>query len=342
MDVAFCHHLSLSYIGGGEKWLLNLSRELSQRGHNVSIHALPFKLKGLSDPNQIKQLGSIKYEEKFFHKVDADVAYITYHPLSFLNYWTTAPRIAGIHAQVYNANLVKKDYGILPNLAKLANDIVGKYDLKTFNAIHILTPDKLNINRKTYVIPNFVDASFYKPTPKPEEFTVTYASRKVWQKGYDIFNKVKLLLRNKVVFQESNNVPENDMPKFYSDSHVTLAPARVDTFGLSLVESLMCGTPVITSSILAHKRLNAKLFYADTPTSIAMEVMNLKKLWQYNREKYNHLSLRGRQSVLGYDKPIVVDKIENMLREVASAKCARPEVQVNLQSTEKHFVSIPA
>jgi glycosyltransferase involved in cell wall biosynthesis len=214
--------------------------------------------------------------------------------------------------------LLRANYGILPNLAKIANDLVGKLDLKTFNAIHTLTPDSTNFTRPTYVIPNFVDSTFYKPSKKPEEFTVTYTSRKVWQKGYDIFNQVKLLLRHKVKFTESNNIPEKDMPQFYSNAHVTLAPARVDTFGLSLVESLMCGTPVITSSILPHKRLNAKLIYADTPFSISREVLNLKKFWEYDRAKYSQLSLRGRQSVLNYDKPIIVDHIEKMLREVAS------------------------
>jgi glycosyltransferase involved in cell wall biosynthesis len=211
---------------------------------------------------------------------------------------------------------MKANYGLLPNLAKIANDIFGKYDLKTFDAVHVLTGTSKS-TRPTYVIPNFVDSTFYKPSPKPKEFTVAYASRKVWQKGYDIYNQMKTLLHNKVHFKETNNVSNSDMPQFYSDAHVLISPARVDTFGLAIVESLMCGTPVITSSILPHKRLNAKLIYADTPVTIAREILNLKKLWEYDREKYNQLCLRGRQSVLAYDKPHIVDSIESMFKQVA-------------------------
>ena len=42
IKVSFGHHLSLSYRGGGEKWLTQLANELIERGHEVEIKCLPF------------------------------------------------------------------------------------------------------------------------------------------------------------------------------------------------------------------------------------------------------------------------------------------------------------
>ena len=318
MDIAFCHHLSLSYNGGGEKWLINLSKELVKRGHSISIHCLPFTLKDKKCISNT-QLGSIPYTEKLFHNIHADVSYVTYNPLSFLNFHIHGKKIAGFHTQTYEQKTFNHQYGFLPSIAKLANDIFGSQDIKRFNAIHRLTPNTYTSPQiSTYIIPNYVDSTIYKPSKKPEEFTVTYASRKVWQKGYDIYRLAKQALKSKVNFQESGSIPERDMPHFLSQGHVTIAPSRVDTFGLSLVESLMCGTPVITTSILPHKRLNAKLFYADTPLTITNQILKLKTLFETDTKTYNALCATCRSSVMQYDKLQIVNQLESMFKEVAS------------------------
>ena len=46
MHIAFGHHLSLAYYSGGEKWVISLAKELTNRGHDVEIYALPFLLDG--------------------------------------------------------------------------------------------------------------------------------------------------------------------------------------------------------------------------------------------------------------------------------------------------------
>jgi len=88
MRIAFCHHLSLSYFGGGEKWLISVSKELAKRGHDVEIYALPFKLEGKSKVDPKEYLEDIPYKEALRHKVKADLVYVTYNPLSWLNFET--------------------------------------------------------------------------------------------------------------------------------------------------------------------------------------------------------------------------------------------------------------
>lgn len=43
------------------------------------------------------------------------------------------------------------------------------------------------------------------------------------------------------------NLPQKDLPAFYSSADLSVVPSRVEPFGLVAVEALACGTPVIAS-----------------------------------------------------------------------------------------------
>src|SRR6056297_162541 len=43
------------------------------------------------------------------------------------------------------------------------------------------------------------------------------------------------------------NLPQNELPAFYSSADLSIVPSRVEPFGLVAVEALACGTPVIAS-----------------------------------------------------------------------------------------------
>lgn len=315
MKIAFGHHLSLAYMGGGEKWLLQLAEELSRRGHEVEIRSLPLTLPdGRKLPIRLPE--GVGYREGFFHDLtDADVSYVTYHPLNWLSFKTRRPRIAGIHSHCYWQPLALR-YGALPNLANLMNRLTSKRELGRFDAVHMVTDAYGVAHDRVYHIPNFVDSRFYHPSkPKADEFTVAYASRKVWQKGYDLFLKVSDRLRGRVRFVETRNTPEASMPEFYSSSHATIVPARVDTFGLTIVESMLCGTPVVSSGLPAHRALRLPISFASTPEGYEKEILRFKSIWE--GDGYGELSENCRLQAMRYDKRRIVDRIEEMFFEVS-------------------------
>ena len=316
MKISFAHHLSLSYFGGGEKWIIQTAKELVKRGHDVEIFSLPFLLDGKPKINPKEELDGISYTESLHHNIDADVVYITYNPLSWLNFKTSTPRIAGIHAHSYWQN-VHPNYGTLPNIANIVNKFTSYFELRRFNAIHTVT-NVYPINHPTvYNIPNFVDSEFFKPINKKDDnFTVSFASRMVWQKGWDVYNHIKKRLEKEIQFKETLGIiPENDLPNFLSSSHLTLVPSRVDTFGLSIVESMLSGTPVITSPLITHKVLDLPVFYASTVNEYIKNIYSLRKLWE-NRLKYNYLIRKCRETALKFDKMYIVDQLEKMFLEV--------------------------
>ena len=310
MKICFCHHLSLSYGGGGEKWLTQLANELVRRGHEVEIRSLPIWKRG----NEIGLLSEVEYKEGFFHNAEGDVVYVTYHPLNWLNFKVKAPKIAGIHSHCYWQPIARK-YGLLPNLANIMNAVSSKWELGRFDAIHTVTNVYPINHENVYFIPNFVDGNLYSPlAPKNEEFTIGYASRKVWQKGYDIFLALQELLEE-VRFVSTGGIPEKEMPLFYSKNHVTLVPSRVGTFDLVNVESMMCGTPVISSGLPTHRALDLPLLYAHRIDDYIERIEGLKRL--YEGGAYGDISYLCRELALNYDKTKVIDQIENMFLEVS-------------------------
>jgi glycosyltransferase involved in cell wall biosynthesis len=318
MQIALCHHLSLRYIGGGEKWVINVAKELQARGHDVTVHCLPFTLKGEKNLEQPKLLGDISYTESYFHKVKADISYVTYHPFSRYSFHITGPKIAGVHSQVYSSGFNSK-YGLLPSLAKVGHSLAGNSELKKFDAIHILTDAQKVSGKHVYIIPNFVDSSVYKPYNKAKEFTVAFASRKVWQKGYDVWKQIKSLLETKVKCMESGGISEVDMPLFLGSSHAVVVPSRVDTFGLSIVEAMMCGTQVLVSDSLVHHGLRVgPLVFCKKPEEYVKAILFLRE-----KNEFEKVGAQLRSSAkLAYDKDVVMDRLEDMFLEVANCACA--------------------
>lgn len=320
LRICFCHHLSLAYWGGGEKWIVAIAKELTKRGHDVEIYALPVLLEGRRklDPRDV--LDGIPYSEKVHHKVSGDVVYVTYNPLSWLNFQTSKPRIGGIHSEVFWVPPHVR-YGFFPNLANTVNRFTGYFDLRHFDAIHTVT-DALPIDHpKVYFIPDFVDTNLFKPTcNKKERFTVAFSSRRVWQKGYDLFQETVDLLEPEIPIKPSiaERIPEIEMPDFLSSSHVSLLPSRVDTFGLSIVESSLCETPVITTPIPTHERLELPLTYGKSVADFRRAVLNFYDLWEHDREEFWRFAKECRRKALKFDKAKVVDQIARMFEEVCN------------------------
>jgi glycosyltransferase involved in cell wall biosynthesis len=260
-------------------------------------------------------LPEVDYKEGYHHHLSGDINYVTYNPLSWLNFHVDGPKIGGIHSHCYWQPFAWQ-YGLLPNLANFTHMLTKRWELRRFDAIHIVNPIyPLNVEN-IYYIPDFVDSQVYSPcAPKNDDFTVGYASRKVWQKGHDIYLRLRELLED-IKFVSTGNILEINMPEFYSRNHVTLVPARVDTFGLVNVESMLCGTPVVSSGLPTHKALGLPIRYAYKMDQYVDEIGALRDLFESGA--YGGISKECRESAMKYDKQNVVDQLENMFVEVAN------------------------
>jgi len=109
--------------------------------------------------------------------------------------------------------------------------------------------------KRVHVIPHGIDMSLFSPPETPRGvgprvlFTNAWGRKAI--KGYHHWEWIKRNSNEGVLFdQVMGEVKNTEMPRVYSSSDVTLFLSLwEETFGLTVIESLACGTPVISYPI---------------------------------------------------------------------------------------------
>ena len=176
MKVILAHTYSLSYLGGGEKFLIELGRLLRQRGLRVELRGLPINRRwGRKRGSHVRIPEGVNYREAWLHEVDADVVYLVYAPLVWRLFLAECPKIAGIHGPALVPELQHRDLESLspPRMLCLNGPyytaayyfrrVLGWRELKSFDAVHVINNTARVQHPRTVYIPLFVDTDFYKP-----------------------------------------------------------------------------------------------------------------------------------------------------------------------------------
>jgi len=345
MKIALCHHYSLTFYGGGERFLIDVANQLVKRGHKVVIYALPIGRRPL---NLNKQLQGIKYHENFIHSIkNVDVSYFIYAPLVHNFFVGNCPKIGAIHAFVFldelqhseikhmtHTNFIK-EFGILRFISHLYFDKVEHKYPNGFDAIQVINREalrKFHGKKRVYYIPNWIDTSLFKPVEdKNERFSVLFTGRKA--KGFPSFVKIADLLKEKGIdffaigpdVESVNNVRSlgfiTDVKKLinlYSKMHLLVYTSKIDVFPLTLLEATACKVPVIAFPTKAIKGLALPLFYATSTNEFAQKILQIQDMWQTKKDDYLKLTDSIRVETIKYDVNNVFPKFLDMLKEVAA------------------------
>lgn len=179
------------------------------------------------------------------------------------------------------------------------------YDKDSFNA-HI-SQERINVVLKKYKIDTdyVLFLSTLKPSKNIEGLLDAYAKiinakaqmlniklviagKKGWL--YDpIFRKVQeLKLEEKVIFTDF--VPEEDKAPLIVGAKVFAAPSFWEGFGIQVLESLACGTPVVTSHIASLPEVGGKAAIYCDPKDISSISKAIEKVLSMPKLEYNKLS----------------------------------------------------
>jgi glycosyltransferase involved in cell wall biosynthesis len=349
MKIVLCHHYSLSFYAGGEKFILNLSRELVNRGYNVEIVALPIMRKSDRMEYVVKTLNElgVEYRESWLHSIkNVDVAYYIFAPLVHKFFKIDAPKVAGIHGfpfalelqheDIKRANVIKliRKVGFIPTAALMYHKYFGLKELKHFDAIHVINKAIFalyhGLHNNILYAPLWIYADRCKQSfEKSEKFTVLFLGRQSWVKGFDVYVELAKVLRGKGIeflttgksvgsVKGLGSIPEEELMQYISKVHVVVIPSRIDTFGLAIVESMACGTPVITTPIPAHMGLELhSLIYTNSVKEFTKKILEIKSLWESDREEYYRLCKRVKEDAMKYDVNNVFPVYEQMFLEIA-------------------------
>jgi glycosyltransferase involved in cell wall biosynthesis len=115
-----------------------------------------------------------------------------------------------------------------------------------------------------------------------------------------------------------SNVPQEDLPRYFSAADICVVPSAYESFGMVAIESLACETPVVAFGVggLATTIEHERTGYLARPGDFE------DFSHQVNRALANPelrtMGRRGRLSVQRYDWATVADRTRRLYDEVAA------------------------
>jgi glycosyltransferase involved in cell wall biosynthesis len=213
-----------------------------------------------------------------------------------------------------------------------------KTDLMSFDAAHIpLGNFSLWDQSKLYKIPLWIDVSRIAPDgQKPDKFTVLFAGRKTWEKGWLTFCEVSLKLKRMgydfrfLCTGEGHGdirglgfLSEDELFNAYQHSHVVIYPSIADVFGLVILEAATCSVPVVTTPIEVHVSQRLPVLYARSPCDFVKAILHTHSIWKEHPDKYRAWCKSLRTSVEKYDVNRIFPIFEKMFKDTLDGRNVR-------------------
>jgi glycosyltransferase involved in cell wall biosynthesis len=111
-------------------------------------------------------------------------------------------------------------------------------------------------------------------------------------------------------------VPDDDLPALYSDAFAVLVPSLYEGFGLTALEAMACGTPVIASNTTSFPEVIGDVALPVNPTS-AKEIANAMQQISDDRALANTLSERGIKHASQFTWDESASKIQSLLKSLS-------------------------
>lgn len=226
--------------------------------------------------------------------------------------------------------------------------------MKTASSVPISVPPTRDYlpdecKTKSPIIPLGVDANMFTPSPSPsssDTLNIMYAGHLVAAKGVDhlveamqlVHEKIpkarlilvgegfdrkrledmveRLNLTEVVVFKGS--VPFTDMPALFQECHIFCLPTLAEAFGLSLLQAMASGKPVVASNVggiphFVEEGKSGHLVPASDPTALADAILSILQA----PEKMDAMGRHNRQLIeQRYSWPPIVRQIESLYADV--------------------------
>jgi len=251
------------------------------------------------------------------------------------------PYVVHIHLDV-------RPSGKLGFLLPLYKKVILKRVLKSASKIIVpgkeyrtLINKKYNILENIIIIPNGVGEEFFinKENVSSKHTNLLFVGRLSVQKNIPKLIDVASLIKSKVVLhiigdgekkkeieklisdKKLKNVilhgkkTGKDLINFYKNADIFILTSDIEAMPLVLLEAMASGTPIVASDVLGIREPVGKtgiLVRPPTPENFARAIDNLIE----DKILMNTLSKRGRKKAKNYDWNKIVEKFENVYREV--------------------------
>ena len=346
MKITICSPISLTNFSGAAKFLIDTAKLMAYHDHEVDVYASPLGPNRTISLSKVQSLLSpVLYRETRNIQTDADVAYINYAPFVWRRMKIKGVRIAGLHT-----HLLLPDQHIRETLTHPLEagcewyvKALGftvllqliKADLMSFDAVHIPLGNFSLRSQKLYKIPLWIDVNRI-PRGRPakfDKFTVLFAGRKTWEKGWFTFCEVSSKLRRMgydfrfLCTSEGHGdirglgfLSEDELFNVYQRSHVVVYPSIADVFGLVILEAAACGVPVVTTPIEVHMDQHLPVLYARSSCDFVKAILHTYSLWKENPNEYRTWCKNLRTGAEKYDANRIFPLFERMLEDTIDGR----------------------
>jgi len=330
VEIAFVWSDIRRPVGGGEYFLLDVLRNIKLMNYKVLVKVYDVD-QGLS---LIKELNN--YDAVIMNSLNKVLALIPFikvptlidiHSADWL--WYFRERELGFRLRP-GIRLKRWVFGVLGR--RVYCRVLNKFDYEVFS----------KYCKEAFLIPNFVDTEVFRPSaPKADEFTVVVRYDEGIKGGFHVFLKALKLLGksrwlNAVIIGKEpprpilnfinkfvNNVitlgrvpSRESLANVYSRAHTTIIPSLYESFSLTALESLACGTPIIMAKLPPTDWYVKEITTAEPGTgltfrpggslNLAKKIRSMYEVWLRYKDIYDKLTIISREISRKFDIRMVL------------------------------------
>ena len=125
----------------------------------------------------------------------------------------------------------------------------------------------------------------------------------------EIIDKVILLGSIPKKFRVGDSLPHRDLINIYKNSNLYVSTSYLEAFGLTALEALACGTPIICNKYhgindVLKKGVNGNLLESDKPEDLANIILSFYK----NKDYFKSIRKKIQSTVKHLDWPLVAER----------------------------------
>lgn len=142
----------------------------------------------------------------------------------------------------------------------------------------------------------------------------------LWKVGADFNDEQKQFIQNHQLDKHIHHFGQPDklqLLQLYNAADILLAPSIHEGFGITLIEAMACGIPVITSNISAMPEVVGSAGLLVPPTDVNAIVSAVITL-MHNPDDYQKLVLEGEARIKLFSREIIGERLAQIYENIAS------------------------
>lgn len=133
----------------------------------------------------------------------------------------------------------------------------------------------------------------------------------MWSKELQKLEQLRRLLDLNTTVKFVGQQPQHELPKYYNAADIVVMPSHYESFGMTALEAMSCGTPIITTNVtgvseLLEEKCQKHITVANNPLRLAEDIIDVL---HHHSDKNDHQMI---ESVKDLDWKNVAEKIASV------------------------------